>query len=182
MSLAHALLTSLLEEPSSGYDLARRFDDTIGHFWNAKHQQIYRELALMEANGWIASPPATSRRKKEYRVLPSGREELRRWMAEPSPPVQLRSAFSVKLRANALLDDVDLRPEVQQNLGIHQAHLARLEEYETRYFGTDRPLSRSAAINQRLLRQGILYEQMRIAWCREVLDLLNALEDVRDAD
>ena len=44
MSLAHALLTSLLEQPSSGYELARRFDKSIGHFWQATHQQIYREL------------------------------------------------------------------------------------------------------------------------------------------
>ena len=51
MSLAHALLTSLLEQPSSGYDLARRFDKSIGHFWQATHQQIYRELGRMEKAG-----------------------------------------------------------------------------------------------------------------------------------
>ena len=55
MSLAHALLTSLLEQPSSGYDLARRFDKSIGHFWQATHQQIYRELGRMEKAGWIRS-------------------------------------------------------------------------------------------------------------------------------
>ena len=49
MSLAHALLTSLQEKSSSGYDLARRFDKSIGFFWRATHQQIYRELARMEA-------------------------------------------------------------------------------------------------------------------------------------
>jgi DNA-binding PadR family transcriptional regulator len=59
MSLAHALLTSLIEKSSSGYDLARRFDKSIGYFWHASHQQIYRELARMETAGWIASsvPP-----------------------------------------------------------------------------------------------------------------------------
>ena len=46
MSLAHAVLTSLIEKPSSGYELARRFDKSIGYFWHATHQQIYRELAL----------------------------------------------------------------------------------------------------------------------------------------
>jgi DNA-binding PadR family transcriptional regulator len=53
MSLAHAVLTSLLEKSTSGYDLARRFDKSIGYFWHATHQQIYRELARMEAAGWI---------------------------------------------------------------------------------------------------------------------------------
>jgi DNA-binding PadR family transcriptional regulator len=82
MSLAHAVLTSLLEKASSGYDLARRFDKSIGYFWHATHQQIYRELARMEAAGWIESSvpaDAGNTRKKEYRVLPAGRLELARW-------------------------------------------------------------------------------------------------------
>jgi DNA-binding PadR family transcriptional regulator len=76
MSLAHAVLTSLLEKASSGYDLAQRFDKSIGYFWHATHQQIYRELGRMEAAGWIASsvpPDAGKTRKKEYRVLAAGR-------------------------------------------------------------------------------------------------------------
>jgi DNA-binding PadR family transcriptional regulator len=35
MALDHALLVSLLEKPSSGYELVRRFDRLIGYFWNA---------------------------------------------------------------------------------------------------------------------------------------------------
>ena len=76
MSLAHAVLTSLIEKPSSGYALARRFDKSIGYFWHATHQQIYRELARMEAKGWIVSdtaPDAGATRKREYRVLATGR-------------------------------------------------------------------------------------------------------------
>ena len=48
MSLPHAILTALLEKPSSGLELARRFDKSIGYFWSATHQQIYRELAKLE--------------------------------------------------------------------------------------------------------------------------------------
>ena len=55
MSLAHAVLTSLIEKSSSGYDLARRFDKSIGYFWHATHQQIYRELAARSgsAKHWL---------------------------------------------------------------------------------------------------------------------------------
>ena len=53
MSLAHAILTALLERPSSGLELARRFDKSIGHFWQATHQQIYRELGRLERDGEI---------------------------------------------------------------------------------------------------------------------------------
>ena len=44
MSLSYVLLTSLLEKPSTGIELARRFDRSMGFFWHATHQQIYREL------------------------------------------------------------------------------------------------------------------------------------------
>nr|WP_030121491.1 PadR family transcriptional regulator [Streptomyces californicus] len=79
MSLPHAILTALLEKPSSGLELTRRFDRSIGYFWSSTHQQIYRELGKLEQAGRIrALPPAAPARgqKKEYEVLPAGREEL----------------------------------------------------------------------------------------------------------
>ena len=54
MSIQHALLTSLLEKPSTGYELANRFDRSIGYFWQATHQQIYRELGRMVTAGWLS--------------------------------------------------------------------------------------------------------------------------------
>jgi len=42
MPLDHALLVALSERPASGLELARRFDRSIGYFWHASHQQIYR--------------------------------------------------------------------------------------------------------------------------------------------
>ena len=181
MSLAHALLTSLLEQPSSGYDLTRRFDDTIGAFWNARHQQIYRELACMEARGWVEASPAASRRKKEYRVRPAGRDELARWMAQPSPPVPHRHAFAVKLRASNVVGGVDLRPEMRQSIADQEALLQRLRAHEARHYPDGQPLSREAAINHRILRRGILVEQMRMEWCREVLEFLDATAADGDA-
>ena len=39
MSLRHAILTALIEKPSSGLALTRRFDRSIGYFWQATHQE-----------------------------------------------------------------------------------------------------------------------------------------------
>ena len=122
MSLAHAVLTSLIEKPSSGYALARRFDKSIGYFWHATHQQIYRELARMEEKGWIVSdtaPDAGATRKREYRVLPTGRAELVRWAQEATPPTDLRDEFTVKLRADAALGEVDLSEELRARITHH---------------------------------------------------------------
>jgi len=175
MSLSHAVLTSLLEKASSGYDLARRFDKSIGYFWHATHQQIYRELARMEAAGWIASsaaPDAGKTRKREYRVLPAGRAELVRWAHAPSPPMDLRDEFMVKLRADARLGDVDLRPELLRQVEQHQEKLAHYRRIEAKDFPHGRVLTRELRIQHMILKKGILYEEVSIGWARDMLDVL----------
>ena len=75
MSLSHVLLTSLIERPSSGFELARRFDKSMGFFWKATHQQIYRELGTMQSKGWISilESEQDTGRKKTYQVELAGR-------------------------------------------------------------------------------------------------------------
>lgn len=175
MSLAHAVLTSLIEKSSSGYELARRFDKSIGYFWHATHQQIYRELARMEAAGWIESssaPDAGKTRKREYRVLPAGRDELARWAQAPSEPMDLRDEFMVKLRADAALGEVDLRDELRRRVALHRDKLAHYRTIEQRDFLHGKPLSREARIHHMILKKGILYEEGSIAWSEELLAML----------
>ncbi len=55
MALAHAILAALLDCPCSGYDLRKRFEGSVGFFWQASFQQIYRELGKLEELGWVES-------------------------------------------------------------------------------------------------------------------------------
>jgi DNA-binding PadR family transcriptional regulator len=175
MSLAHAVLTSLIEKSSSGYELARRFDKSIGYFWHATHQQIYRELARMEDKGWVeSSVPADAgkTRKREYKVLPEGRAELARWASEASPLMDLRDEFTVKLRADAALGEIDLRDELRRRMALHEERLAQYRAIEARDFAPGRKLSRAAKIHQLILQKGILYEEGNIGWSAQMLALL----------
>jgi len=177
MSLPHALLTSLLEKPSSGYDLAGRFDKSIGYFWHATHQQIYRELARMEAAGWIESlpaPDAGAGRKKLYTVQSKGRKELERWAMASTVPMDLRDALMVKLRVAAALPGLDLAPELRAQIARHEAQLAIYRGIEARDFPPGRPLSRAQALQRLILRKGVMYEEAEAAWGREVLAALEA--------
>lgn len=175
MSLSHALLTSLLEKSSSGYDLARRFDKSIGYFWHATHQQIYRELARMEAAGWIESssaPDAGKTRKRMYCVLPVGKSELLRWAAGPSTPMDLRDDFMVRLRADAAIGPLGLQVELQRRMAEHQEKLQTYREIEQRDFSDAQALTREARIHHLILKKGILFEEGSIAWAQQVLDVL----------
>nr|WP_315848009.1 PadR family transcriptional regulator [uncultured Rhodoferax sp.] len=175
MSLAHAVLTSLIEKPSSGYELARRFDKSIGYFWHATHQQIYRELARMEDKGWIVSdtaPDAGATRKREYKVLPAGRAELVRWTQEPAAPIDLRDEFIVKLRADAALGEVDLSGELRARIAQHTERLAHYRAIEARDFARGDAMPRAKRLQHLILKKGIMYEEGSIAWATEALGVL----------
>ena len=177
MSLAHALMTSLLERTSSGYDLARRFDKSIGFFWRATHQQIYRELARMEKAGWIASetaPDGGRTRKKLYHVLPAGQTELMRWAQEPAPMLELRDELMVRMRADAVIGPLGLEHEIERRRALHATRLQVYRAIEARDFPKKQALSREARIQHLILKTGIMYEQSWLGWCEEALTVLAA--------
>ncbi|MFW1812948.1 PadR family transcriptional regulator, partial [Acinetobacter ursingii] len=92
---------------STGFELARRFDRSMGFFWNATHQQIYRELNNMLKKGWVSTleNEMDNGRKKTYQVEQLGRIELASWMTQQSEPAQLRDDLMVRLRAEAQLSN-----------------------------------------------------------------------------
>jgi DNA-binding PadR family transcriptional regulator len=189
MALDHALLVSLLEKPSSGYELARRFDRSIGYFWHATHQQIYKVLARMEEAGWIAGEVQAgdvAPDRKLFSVTPAGRIELTRWLAEPTDPEGVRDTLMVKLRGAAFGDAHKLIPELEHHRALHANRLTAYRVIETRDFagaqsaspGMQSPgaLDRQRALQYQVLKSGIRFEQGWLEWCEEALGLLHSFE------
>lgn len=179
MSLPHALLTALLERPAAGLELARRFDRSIGFFWHATHQQIYRELGRLQRAGWIeALPPESGRgRKKIYRVLPAGKEELRRWTAESQDPRPLRDELMLRLRAEAIVGPTALKDDIQRRLELHRQKLALYRQLETRDFPPEKSRSREARLRHLVLQAGIMHETYWVEWSEQALALLSELDE-----
>ncbi|MET0961421.1 MAG: PadR family transcriptional regulator [Noviherbaspirillum sp.] len=183
MSIQHALLTSLLEKPSTGYDLAQRFDKSMGYFWHASHQQIYRELGRMADAGWIVASDdneAGKRRRRLYQVLAPGRAELARWVSQPETEGDASRALLVKLRAEAVIGPHGLDRELQRLMAEHRSRLDIYLGIEQRDFA-GREMSTAQRLQHAVLRAGIVAEQSWLAWAEEVLPLLqvgtiNALE------
>jgi DNA-binding PadR family transcriptional regulator len=177
MALDHALLVSLLEKPSSGYELARRFDRSIGYFWHATHQQIYRVLSRMEASDWIAAEVhagETAPDSRVFTVTTEGRAELLRWMAEPVEPEGTRDALMVKLRGAAFGTPDDLIPELEHHRATHANRLTCYRVIEARDFAGQ--LDRQHALQYQVLKSGIRFEQGWLEWCEEALDLLHSFK------
>ncbi len=178
MSLAHVLLTSLIEKPSTGIDLARRFDRSMGFFWNATHQQIYRELSAMQQKNWISTleDHSANTRKKTYQVEALGRAELADWMVKQSPPAQLRDDLMVRLRAEAQLGGNTVLPELERHLILHQENLKIYQTIFAKDFAHGYDQDRTLFIHKMILQLGIDLEMGWIKWLETMIPQLKAFD------
>lgn len=174
MSLSYVLLTSLLEKPCTGSELARRFDRSIGFFWTATHQQIYRELATMLTKGWISTLEDDSplSRKKTYQVEQLGRTELANWMLKQSPPAQLREELLVRLRAEAQCHTQQLLPELERHLKLHQEKLKLYQTIYEKDFSHTNSHDKTLFLHKMILDLGIRLEHGWIEWLEELIPAL----------
>ena len=181
MALPHAILVSLSEQSGSGYELARRFDRSIGLFWTATHQQIYRTLRVMEDDGWLHATPVVQQGrpdKKVYTVADAGRAELARWIAEPltgrgSSVTDNRTRdLAVKIRAAAYGDIAALRAQVSALRDERVDLLDTYRGFQKRQFPDPSALSGSALHQYLVLRGGIRAEESAVEWLDEVAESL----------
>lgn len=183
MSLAHVLLTSLIEKPSTGINLARRFDRSMGFFWNSTHQQIYRELNVMMQKGWISTlEEDDNSRKKTYQVELLGRAELADWMVKQSPPGQLREDLMVRLRAEAQFGGNSVLPELERHLHLHQENLKLYEAIFAKDFPSHIPCDRKLFIHKMILQLGIDLEHGWIRWLEELIPALQDFDATADTE
>jgi DNA-binding PadR family transcriptional regulator len=178
VALPHAILVSLSEQPGSGYELAHRFDRSIGYFWAATHQQIYRTLRTMGDDGWVHVDVVAQHGKpdkKVYGVTEVGRVELARWIAEPltgrgSSVTDSRTRdLAVKIRGAAYGDPDALRAQVAALRGERAQLLDTYLGFENRQFPDPSALQGPAMHQYLVLRGGILAEEGSLSWLDEVL-------------
>lgn len=172
MALEHALLVALSERPGSGLELAGRFEKSIGFFWHATHQQIYRVLGRMETDGWLSveTVPQTGRPdKKVYSVSATGARALADWLAEPLPMESFRSDLAVKLRAASYGERAVLLRRVRETVADHETRLAHYRELEKRDYPVPADLAGPELDQYLVLRGGIRLEEFWIGWLNEYL-------------
>lgn len=157
--------------------MARRFDRSIGYFWQATHQQIYRELARLEEAGWVKSlPPESGRgRKRVYQVLPEGRGELERWTGEARDPKPMRHELMLRLRAEATIGPTPLLEDVRRQAELHRQKLAVYRQIETRDFPKEH-MRPELALQHLVLQGGIMYESLWIEFCEKAVNMLAAMQ------
>ncbi len=171
MALEHALLVSLSERPATGIELTRRFDRSIGFFWKATHQQIYRVLRRMEDDGWLTAGAGESRStERRYAVTPTGHKELAAWIETPTPAPDLRSEVAVKMRGASYGDREVLLTRLERLVAEHQTRRAHFEQLEREQFPDPASLTGQQLDTWLVLLGGIKQEQFWVEWLGEYVD------------
>ncbi len=173
MALEHALLVALSERPAAGLELARRFDRSIGFFWSATHQQIYKVLRRMETDGWVTAQTqaqSAAPDKRVYTVTDVGTKVLADWIGTVTPRAGFRSEIAVKMRAASYGDRAALLANLRELIADHRTRLTHYEGMSARDYPQPELLAGQDLDTYLVLRGGILQETFWIAWLTEYID------------
>jgi DNA-binding PadR family transcriptional regulator len=177
LALGDAILACLTERPMTGYELAKTFDASIGFFWKADHQQIYRELSRLRDKGHVQGREVVQTGKPNklvYTLTAEGRAALKHWAARPSVPPSIKDDLLVRLYALDCVDIEPLRTDLMARLEHHRDRYERYERLLNKRFpdGTAPPADLGKMLG---LRIGMRHERVVMQWCEEALDALSAI-------
>jgi len=182
MALSHAILATLLSGPISGYGLAKRFNRSIGYFWQATHQQIYRELASLEEQGYVLrvsseyEPSQAQSTEKLNELTAGGRYHLTQWIAQPTEPGILREDLLVKVRAGVLVSPKAMINELRRQRTIHTEKLTIYRSLRERDFADLEQLSYEQRLLYLPLLRGLMFEEENVAWCDAAIAMLQTAD------
>ena len=174
MALGDAILVCLTERPMTGYELAKTFDSSIGFFWKADHQQIYRELTRLRERGHVQAREVVQSGKPNklvYTLTAEGKAALRHWAARPSSPASIKDDMLVRLCALEAIDIEPMRADLMARLEHHRDRLARYERVLMKRF-PDGAQSLDDTGKLLALHLGLRHEQAVVEWCEEALQTL----------
>lgn len=151
MSLRYALLGLLAEEPASGYELTRKFQQVLQRYaWHAQNSQVYPELNQLSRDGLAEVIEEGPRGRRTYAITDAGREELRQWMRNPPDVYLVRNEFVLRLFLLSALEPTEARAALLHLTAENDAALAALREQVDKFDvtadpGTPPPLGRLVA-------------------------------------
>jgi DNA-binding PadR family transcriptional regulator len=115
MSIRHALLALLHEEPMHGYQLRQEFESRTGGTWPLNIGQAYTTLQRLERDALVEPVPPTSPDEPErFRLTDAGRGEAGAWWTSPvDRGAPARDELAIKLALAVTLPGVDVESVVR---------------------------------------------------------------------
>ena len=131
MSVPHALLALLSEEPKYGLRLQNEFEARTGEVWPLNVGQVYTTLQRLERDGLVEADDGAGRSQKQrrYRITPAGAHELADWLRTPPdlvPPP--RDELVIKVLVAIQVSGID----VHEILQVHRRQVIEVMQRYTR--------------------------------------------------
>ncbi|TQK68437.1 MULTISPECIES: PadR family transcriptional regulator [unclassified Nocardioides] len=127
MSVKHALLALLEQQPMYGYQLRAEFEQRTGTTWPLNVGQVYTTLTRLERDGLALADGEDGEGHVIYRITDAGRGEVATWFTTPvartQPP---RDELAIKLALAVTVPGVDVGTVIQQQ---RSATMAALQDY-----------------------------------------------------
>lgn len=124
VSVRHALLALLSEEPKFGLRLQQEFEERTGEVWPLNVGQVYITLQRLERDGLVGSGNESGAGpQKKYVITPAGAAELDGWLRTPAgdvPPP--RDELVIKVLISLRVPGADVHDIVQ----AHRRHMIEL--------------------------------------------------------
>ncbi len=165
MALRYALLGALADQPRTGYELLKHFQQSLAYAWPASHSQIYPELARLLEDGLIEQTGAGARNSKTYAVTEAGLDQLRTWLRETEPDRRVRSDAALRTFFLWLLEPDEAREQLEGERAYWQGVLdefLRIREEPTGH-------NKKARTLRIALEGGIQTVEARLAWLDDAL-------------
>ena len=179
MALAHAIMTALIDDDLSGYELARDFETSMGFFWHASHQQIYQELHKLAEKSLLNKREVHQSGKPNkivYGMTKAGRDAQAEWVFGATKTQTAKDELVIKLYNLNEKNAVHLAAEIADRRQEMMRLLYVYEKIRVRHY--DDPLSlptRSKGVYLALVR-GLGQGQQFMAWCDEALELIASVD------
>jgi len=180
-TLGYAILGLLAREPMSGYRISAGLRRPIGYYWNARHSQVYPELARLEEGGLVTARVSAGRGprpNKRYAISAGGRRALTRWVTIPPGSSAPRDELLLKCFSLWLADREAAVALIRAQEALHAERLAEYRRMLRQMKSEEGPKlldpSQPAFGNHATLRRGVGYERELVAWCRWLIGALAA--------
>lgn len=182
--LKHGILGLLNYGNMTGYEIMIVFRDSLSYFWQAQTSQIYRELQVLEKNGWIQSNHIEQNNKPDKNLLSitdAGRKELKKWLQEDESKGMIRNQLLLKtfFRGECSIDEnIEYFKSIPKNEQVFPDGTNELIEKNRKYQqGIGDPLK--ALYWKFTVDFGLMYEKMLKDWSENCLHELEEIKNCR---
>lgn len=178
MSLELVLLGFLKKGSKTGYELQKKIEKSVNHFWTSTQSQIYRTLKRMEYDAFIESEihyQEEKPNKKVYSITGKGKKELIKRLSSPIDLPNHRNPFLVQLFFSESIDKKTITSNLHHYKKEMEQRLNYLKSNEAKQMVESADSKTEHFIYQSILNNGLNILQSEIDWVDTTLRELEVL-------